>query len=215
MWQWTLTWSRLREDIVIGSCPMTTADIDAIAGQAGVTALLSLQSEACRQHFAVDYDEHRTHGVGSNLAMVNAPMLDFDDEDQRRQLPEAVRSLQDLLAAGHRVYLYCTDGINRSPLVALGYLTFVEMLSCEEAIEMILAVRPEADPSWAAYHRCREELVERMRPSIMVRAYYLSQVDPEQDPQSNWIVAEAQALREAFLNGGLLSRARLDPARAA
>ena len=107
---------------------MTTGDIDVIRAQTGATALLSLQSDACRAVFGIDYQAHRAYGEQNELVMVNAPMLDFDPPDQRRNLPHAVRSLRDLLAADHKVYLHCTAGCNRAPLTALGYLSFVEML---------------------------------------------------------------------------------------
>ena len=46
-------------------------------------------------------------------------------EDQvvlREKLLSCVDRLDDLLAAGHTVYLHCTAGIGRSPTVAIGYL---------------------------------------------------------------------------------------------
>ena len=86
MWEWTLNWNRLRDNLFIGSCPMTADDIDVIHAETGGTALLSLQSDACRAHFGIDYAEMRAYAESRELAMVNAPMLDFDPPDQRRNL---------------------------------------------------------------------------------------------------------------------------------
>jgi protein-tyrosine phosphatase len=39
-----------------------------------------------------------------------------------QKLPECVRTLDELLAAGHLVYLLCTAGTDRSPTVAIAHL---------------------------------------------------------------------------------------------
>ena len=213
MWEWTLNWNQIRDNLVIGSCPIAVEDIDRIREETGATALLSLQSDACRAHFGIDYVEHRAHGERSAIAMVNAPMLDFDPPDQRRHLPQAVRFLRELLAAGHKVYLHCTAGCNRAPLTALGYLTFVEMQAPDAAAAFIREARPQADPSWEAYQGCRADLVEMLRRNIMVRAYYLSQESPEHAPDAHWVRAESEMIRDAFVNGRAPARWRLDPSR--
>lgn len=213
MWEWTLNWDEIREDILIGSCPMGTEDIDRIVAETEATAMLSLQSDVCRAHFGLEYETLRAHGKSHRLSMVNAPMLDFDPPDQRRNLAEAVRSLHELLAAGHRVYVHCTDGYSRAPLVVLGYLTFVEMQSPDLALAMLKETRPGADPSMEAYHGCREDLVEILRDHILVRAYYLAEENPGADSAANWFHAERDVLRGAFVNARLFPRRRLDPSR--
>lgn len=214
MWQWTLNWDEIRTDLVIGSCPMTTEDIARIEAGTGATALLSLQSDECRAAFGIDYGEHRAFGEERGLAMVNVPMRDFDPPDQRRALPEAVQSLTTLLSGGHKVYLYCTAGINRAPLAALAYLSFVEMVAAEEALAFIRSARPAAEPSWEAYWGCRQDLAEALKPHVHVRAYYLSQQHPETDPERNWFEAEADVIRQVFLSPRSLPILRRDPSRA-
>lgn len=213
MWEWTLNWNRIRDGLVIGSCPMTTADIERLRAEAGVTALQSLQSDACRGHFGISYEDLRAFGETLQLAMVNTPMLDFDPADQRRNLPGAVRRLRELLAAGHTVYLHCTDGLTRSPLTALAYLTLVEELAPDQAFSLIRAARPQSEPSWDALEGCRRDLVETLRDYIMVRAYYLSQEHPEESADAHWVKAERDMIRQAFVNGRGTPRSRLDPSR--
>lgn len=213
MWEWTLNWNQVRDDLVIGSCPITAGDLEQIRVETGATAVLSLQSDQCREHFGIDYQQLRAHGEQKHLAMVNAPMLDFDPPDQRRNLPQAVRSLRDLLAAGHKVYLHCTAGCNRAPLTAIGYLTFIEMLSPDAALALIRQARPEAEPSWEAYEGCRQDMIDALREYIMVRAYYLSQQEPEHPSDAHWLRAEKEMIRDAFVSGRTPSRWRLDPSR--
>jgi len=198
MWQWSLTWGDIRDDLVVGACPMTAEDIDRIRAGAGASALLSVQTDLCRAHFGIDYAAHVRHGRAIGLAMANAPMRDFDPPDQRRRLPDAVRCLGALLAEGRRVYVHCTAGINRSPLTVLAYLTFVEGLGTDDAMARILAARPEAQPYWEAYHGCRADLLDRHRDAIRVEAYRISQRPDTGGPPDDWGRAERLVLSRAL-----------------
>lgn len=213
-WRWSLNWSEIRSDLIIGSGPMSLADIERIIAETDATAILSLQSDACRAAFAIDYEAHHTFGEVAGVDMVNAPMLDFDPPDQRRNLPTAVRALTALLAAGRRVYVHCTAGLNRSPLVVLAYLAFVETLPAADAIAFIREARPEAQPSWEAFDGAREDLIEALAPFIGVRAYYLHRQDAAADASLNWERAVTDVIRQAFVSPRSLPQVRLDPARA-
>ncbi len=212
-WTWTLNWSVIRETIVVGSCPMTTRDIDRIRKETRTTALLSVQTDLCRAAFAIDWGAHLRHAAKRGILLVNAPMRDFDPPEQRRRLPDAVRCLSRLLNRGERVYVYCTAGINRSPLTVLGYLTFLEGLSPDDAHALIKAARPEAAPYWEAYYGCRQDLVDLCRDAIERRAWDLAKAEPESAPDSHWIRAEKEILRDVFLATASAPDSRLDPSR--
>lgn len=198
MWAWSLNWGRIRSDLVVGSCPMTVEDLDRIREQTGSTAVLSIQSEECRAAFSIDYQAHQRHGERAGLVLVNAPMRDFNPAEQRVRLPDAVRALHCLLDAGHKAYVHCTAGINRAPLTVLAYLTFVEGITIEEAMTLILSGRPEAQPYWEPYHNCWQDLVTQHRDTIEYRAWELSQRFPNHPPEHNWCAAEKMVIREAF-----------------
>jgi predicted fused transcriptional regulator/phosphomethylpyrimidine kinase len=212
-WTWTLNWSVIREDIVVGSCPMSTKDIDRVCKEAGVTALLSVQADLCRAAFNIDWEAHIRHAKKRGFLLVNAPMRDFDPPEQRRRLPDAVRCLYRLLSRGDTVYVHCTAGINRSPLTVLGYLTFIEGMPPDDAYALIKAARPEAEPYWEAYHGCREDLVNLCRDAIERRAWDLSKVEPQSAPESHWIRAEKEIIRDVFLATASAPDSRLDPSR--
>jgi len=163
MWNWTLNWSEIRGDLVVGACPMSTDDIDAICTGTGVSALLSVQHDECRDRLGIDYDEHVRHGRRTGVVLANAPMRDFDPPEQRLRLPDAVRELYQLLAASHRVYVHCTAGINRSPLTILAYLAFVEGMAADRALQLIHRARPQAEPYWESFAGCRDDLLESNR----------------------------------------------------
>ena len=126
-------------------------------------------------------------------------MRDFDVEDQRRHLVDAVVGLTRLLSAGHRVYVHCTAGINRAPLTVLGYLTFVEGLPYHEALAQIRAGRPQAEPYREAWRGCHSDLVEQNRPAIEARAWELSERDLQGCTKDNWSRAETAVIREVLL----------------
>lgn len=213
MWTWTLNWNDVRSDLVIGSCPIAPDDIDTIQQQTRATAILSLQTDACRQAFDIDDSGLVQRAAARGLHLVNTPMLDFNPPDQRLNLPAAVRALGLLLAAEHRVYVHCTAGLNRSPLVVLAYLSFVELVAPDEALAFIREARPAADPSWEAYNDCRADLVEYLAPHIHVRAYYLSQQHPDSDMTRNWYQAETDVIRQMFTSPRSLPGLRRDPHR--
>jgi predicted protein tyrosine phosphatase len=170
VWIRSLDWDEVRSDLVIGSCPLGADDLDRIRVRSGASALLSLQTDACRENLGIDYAAHRRRGAALGLVLENAPMRDFDPEDQRRRLPSAVHRLHGLLSVGHRVYVHCTAGVNRSPLTVLGYLTFVEGLETEAALDLIRGARRQADPYLDAHEACRGDLVARLADLIEARA---------------------------------------------
>jgi predicted protein tyrosine phosphatase len=197
-WTWGLEWGEVRTDLLVGSCPIVPGDIEHIRESTGVTALLSLQTDRCRADLGIDYAAHLRRAEHLGLVLENAPMRDFDLADQRRQLPAAMRALRGLLVAGHRVFVHCTAGVNRSPLTVLGYLTFVEDFSPEVAFDLIRRSRPQAAPYWEAYHGCRADLAERLRELVQLRAFLLSERGTGRGPLEDWLEAERQVIREAL-----------------
>ena len=202
MWAWTLNWGEIRRDLVIGSCPIRPSDIDRIYDDTGVSAVLSVQTEECRSALGIHYDELEEHASSRGLLLLNAPIRDFDAEDQRKRLPCAVERLGALLTGGHRTYVHCTAGINRAPLVVLAYLTFVAGMPVADAVALIKRGRPEASPYWDAYYGCRNDALALHRATVALRAWNLSQANPGETSDGNWFQAEQEILREAFRTHG-------------
>jgi len=163
LWTWSLNWGEVTPSIVIGSCPMTAADIGRIHSRARVSALLSLQHDDCLAYWNIDYAAMRATARELDLVLARCPIRDFDVADMRRRLPQAVMALADLIGSGHRTYVHCTAGMGRAPLTVLGYLTLVENYTAEDAICLILAGRPHAVPAWEALHgACQEAWAGRL-----------------------------------------------------
>ena len=200
MWTWSLNWGEITPRLLVGSCPMTPADLERIGREAGVSALLSVQHDACLEYWHIDYGRMRVRGDKLGLYMARSPMRDFDIPDQRRNLPGAVACLADIQARGHRIYVHCTAGLGRAPLTVLSYLIWIEGRSRAEAVDLIHAGRPGAVPAWEAHDGCREDLVARYRARIERRAYELSEVRAagRGDAESDWVRAEAEVIRAAI-----------------
>ena len=105
MWTWSLNWGEITPHIVVGSCPMTPDDLREISTETGVSAVLSLQHDECLEYWDIDYAEMLRAGSELGLVLVRCPIRDFDVPDMRRRLPDAVRALDHLQAAG-----YCPEG---------------------------------------------------------------------------------------------------------
>ena len=84
MWIWTLNWNEIREDLLIGSCPMTGSDLNRIRHETGASAILSLQHDECLAHFSIDYEQHCVHGRRLGLEMARSPMRDFNPGEQQQ-----------------------------------------------------------------------------------------------------------------------------------
>ena len=148
-------YAMVQDHLLIGRCPYDQDEVEAIKTQIGATAILSLQHDECLMRLNIDYARHEQHGQNIGLVMKRCPLIDHDLHHQQLELPRAVNTSQELLQAGHQVYVHCTLGINRAPTVVLAYLTVIEGMSVENAIRQIRKVRPYADPSWDAldaYH---------------------------------------------------------------
>ena len=202
MWTWSLNWGEITPQIVIGTCPMTPADLRRVRDGAGVSALFSLQHDDCHAYRSIDYGQMCSAGKDLALEMDRCPIRDFDIPDMRRRLPVAVSALARLLSRGHRTYVHCTAGLGRAPLTVLGYLTLVARQDPEDVIQLILKGRPGAVPAWEAYHGCCEDLVALHRESIGHRAYELYESGVNGDADADWRQAQAEVLHSVLVGQG-------------
>lgn len=205
MWTWSLNWGQITDDIVIGTCPMTQDDLRRLRFEAGVSGILSLQHDDCLAYWGIDYGVMHRAGAGIGLEMKRCPIRDFDVADIRRRLPAAVSMLADMISNGHRVYVHCTAGMGRAPVVVLGYLTLVGAYSSDDAIRLILKGRPGAVPAWEAYYGCREDLSALHREAIERRAYELYELGVHADAHDDWLQAQTEILR-SVLNASMVAR---------
>lgn len=127
-------------DLFVGSHPRSDVDATRLR-TAGITAIMSLQSDADLAATGTDWETQRTLYARRDMVSERVAIRDFDPADVRAHLGEAVVTLLDLLSAGHRVYLHCTAGVQRSPTVAVAYLVWCCGWSLHEAAAHVRARR--------------------------------------------------------------------------
>lgn len=121
---------------------------------AGVSAILSLQTDEDLQRLEVDWPALERHCQEVGVALRRVPIRDFDGEDLRRNLRPAVEALEELLNQRHTVYLHCTAGVGRAPSVLIAYLHWVEGQPLQEAYAQVARRRP-ITPNLEAIQRAR------------------------------------------------------------
>jgi hypothetical protein len=140
---------RIEPRLYLGSCPQTVTDVDRLHGEFAVTAVLNLQTDDDNRRLRIPWESLREYYGKCGLAVHRHPTHDDDLDDLIANLPECVRTLADILNAGHVVYVHCTAGMNRSATVVLAYMLWVKGLGLDEAIEHLVG-RRFCDPSLAA-----------------------------------------------------------------
>jgi atypical dual specificity phosphatase len=145
-------------NLYVGTYPQGFEDIRGLKKRFRVSVVLNLQTDHDIRERGIDWKMLETHYRMLDIEVHRVPMRDFDYDNQKVNLPDAVRVLSKLLASGHVVYLHCNAGTGRSPLVAMAYLHWCRKMSLEEAVsyvkerraslpnEELLLTRPNADP---------------------------------------------------------------------
>ena len=128
-------------NLFVGTCPTTSDEIETLQKR-GITAVLNLQSDDDFQIHGIDWDGLWASYLARGFEVRRVPITDFDDEDLRDELPEAVRVLTELLQGGHKVFVHCNTGVNRSPSVVICLLHWIEGWELEEAVKQVQGYHP-------------------------------------------------------------------------
>jgi atypical dual specificity phosphatase len=134
--------NQILPELYVGSCPKNTVDVERLIHHYRITAVLNLQTDQDLQDKGVDWTLLAKNYRKLDITVKRVLMRDFDQKDQRRVLPDAVRVLATLLGSGHFVYLHCTAGTGRSPLVAMAYLYWCCDFPLTAAIRHVKTRRP-------------------------------------------------------------------------
>jgi len=131
--------------IFLGSCPRTPPNIDRLGDEFGITAVLNVQTDEDFPYWEIDWDELEGHYRASGIEIRRVPVRDFDQDDLRRRLPTCAAALDELLHAGHTVFVHCSAGVNRSPSTVIAYLHWIEGWELDEAVAHVTS-RRDCDP---------------------------------------------------------------------
>ncbi len=151
-----MDYTEITSQIVVGDCPCESRDIDLVREDAGISAVLNLQSDGDFSYCQVNWGDLKKHYEQSDIEIHRVPVLDFNRDDLRRNLPKCVRTLDELLQGGHKVLVHCNSGVNRAPSVVITYLHWIEGLALDEAIKQVTGLR-RCDPYVDAIRAATEE----------------------------------------------------------
>lgn len=137
-----MQYSKITEQIYVGSCVQTAADVETLANSLGITAILNFQSPSECSNWGIDLKSINDACQHSNILMINYPIREVDSYDMRKKLPFCTGLLLRLLRKNHRVYVTCTSGFDRSPACVIAYFHWMLDTSLPDACNFVTSVHP-------------------------------------------------------------------------
>lgn len=100
-----------------------------------------MQSDDDLAYLGLDWNRMEACYCQSGIEVRRVPVWDFDRQDLRKQLPQCVAVLDELLREGRTVFVHCNMGINRSPSTIIAYLCWIQGWDLEDALDHVLRCR--------------------------------------------------------------------------
>ncbi|SRR5690606_33253591 len=117
-----LQFDQVLDEVFIGTCPVRAADVRRLKSALGVSAVLNLQTDEDFERWRIDWPALLAAYGTHEIAVERVPIRDFDPEDLAARVTQAAERLARLIEVGHRVYVHCTAGQQRSPAAVICYL---------------------------------------------------------------------------------------------
>ncbi|KAF7801510.1 phosphoglucan phosphatase LSF1, chloroplastic [Senna tora] len=150
-----MRYTKISEQIYVGSCIQTEADVETLSKVEGVTAVLNFQSAAEAENWGIDLKSITELCQRNNILMINYSIREGDSYDMRKKLPFCVGLMLRLLRKNHRVFVTCTSGFDRSPACVIAYLHWMTDISLHAAYTWVTGMytcRPDRPAiAWATW----------------------------------------------------------------
>jgi ADP-ribosyl-[dinitrogen reductase] hydrolase len=141
-WFGRFGFAEVGDGLLVGAYPLDAEDVAQIAS-AGVDIVDNLVEDA--EYDAGERDVVATALEAAGVSERRLPLVDYDSVPEPA-LDRAVDEILGDLEAGHRVYLHCRAGWQRSATVAAGVLALREDLEIEDALAVLRERKPTAEP---------------------------------------------------------------------
>ncbi|XP_031382947.1 phosphoglucan phosphatase LSF1, chloroplastic isoform X2 [Punica granatum] len=135
-----MQYSKITEQIYVGSCIQTDMDVDTLSNVVGITAILNFQSATEAENWGINSISINESCQRCNVLMINYPIRESDSFDMRKKLPFSVGLMLRLLKKNHRVYVTCTTGLDRSPACVIAYLHWMTDTSLHAAYNFVTSL---------------------------------------------------------------------------
>ncbi|CAL8464176.1 g3711 [Coccomyxa elongata] len=136
-----LYYHEVAPNLLCGSQPQSPADIERLHAE-GVTNIVNLQEDKDFAYWGVDFEAYRRRATELGMFLDRRPIVDFDGESLRRNLPRIVLAIAGALLAGGRVYVHCTAGLGRAPAACIAWRYWFNDMQLDEAYTALTAIRP-------------------------------------------------------------------------
>jgi protein-tyrosine phosphatase len=132
----------IQDKLLVGAYPLDQEDVGMLEWMR-IERILNLVEDA-------EYEPGEREEVEAALAAAGIEEQRISLTDYGRlpaaQLEQAVEDVIEWLERGHRVYVHCRAGWQRSAAVAAGVVALREGVGIEEALELVRERKPSADP---------------------------------------------------------------------
>jgi protein-tyrosine phosphatase len=144
MSQWFLSYgfADVHDDLVIGAYPTDEEDVQMLA-QLRVDRVLNLVDDS--EYRPGERDALEAAFERAGIVEQRQALVDYGGLPST-ELDAAVNQVLQWLDEGHRVYLHCRAGWQRSAAVAAGVVAVREKLDIDEALDVVQRRKPSADP---------------------------------------------------------------------
>ena len=129
----------LTDNLLIGPAPLGPEDYGVLQ-RMGISFILSLQEDDELKFLGRNPDAEFSVAASFGMAVYRVPIRDFSNRSLLRHLDEAVDTLSELLKTGKKVYLHCAKGLNRSPTVAVAFLSRNQGIDIADALDRVTSV---------------------------------------------------------------------------
>ncbi|KAI4350692.1 hypothetical protein L6164_005122 [Bauhinia variegata] len=150
-----MRYTKLTEQIFVGSCIQVEADVETLSKVEGVTAVLNFQGVTEAENWGINIKSINEACQRNNILMINYHIREGDSFDLRKKLPFCVGLLFRLLKKNHRIYVSCTSGFDRSPACVIAYLHWITDVSLQGAYTWVTkrhTCRPDRPAiAWATW----------------------------------------------------------------
>ncbi len=141
-WFWSYGFADVRDNVLVGAYPLDASDVTVLE-RLGVTRILNLTEDD-------EYEPGQRPEIESALAAAGITetrlmLVDYGHLPPEA-LEEAVETVNQWLDAGERAYVHCRAGWQRSAAVAAGVVAVRDHLGIEQALELVRARKPSANP---------------------------------------------------------------------
>lgn len=127
----------LADKLLVGEAPHKLENINLLK-RYGINSILCLCDE---KEFPTSNEIKKSF----NFIRIVLPDHKHDRSITFKEIEDSISTLVNLLEGG-KVYVHCYAGLERSPLICMGYLIYKKNLNLVESLEYIMSINPGSSP---------------------------------------------------------------------